>query len=116
MWLMLQKDAPGDYVVATGAAHSVRDCLEIAFDQAGIEIDDHVVIDESLRRPAEVDHLVGDVSKARRELGWEPRTSFEDLIRRMVDADYELLSSRGQPTGRRLVPRRSTGKPDSDLP
>ena len=93
MWLMLQKDAPGDYVVATGAAHSVRECLEIAFDQAGIDIDDHVVIDESLKRPAEVDHLVGDISKARRELGWEPRTSFEDLIRRMVDADYELLSS-----------------------
>ena len=99
MWLMLQKDAPGDYVVATGAAHSVRDCLEIAFDQAGIEIDDHVVIDESLKRPAEVDHLVGDVSKARRELGWAPRTSFEELIRRMVDADYELLSRRGQPKG-----------------
>ena len=113
---MLQKDAPGDYVVATGVAHSVRDCLQIAFDQAGIEIDDHVVIDESLRRPAEVDHLVGDVSKARRELGWAPRISFEELIRRMVDADYELLSRRAQPTRPGLAPSRSTGKPHSDLP
>ena len=79
-------------VIATGIAHSVRDCVEIAFDQAGVEIDGHVVIDESLKRPAEVDHLIGDTSKARHDLGWEPRTSFEQLIRLMVDADYELLS------------------------
>jgi GDPmannose 4,6-dehydratase len=91
MWLMLQRDEPSDYVVATGVAHSVRDCVEIAFDQAGLEIDDHVVIDESLKRPAEVDHLIGDASKAKRDLGWEPRTSFEQLIRLMVDADHELL-------------------------
>jgi GDPmannose 4,6-dehydratase len=92
MWLMLQQDRPEDFVIATGVAHSVRDCVEIAFDQAGISIDDHVVIDESLKRPAEVDHLIGDYSKAKRELGWEPRTSFEELIRLMVDADYELLN------------------------
>ncbi len=92
MWLMLQRDDPQDYVIATGIAHSVRDCVEIAFDQAGISIDDHVVIDESLRRPAEVDHLIGDASKAKRELGWEPKTSFEELIRLMVDADYRLLN------------------------
>jgi len=92
MWMMLQQDEPQDYVIATGIAHSVRDCLEIAFDQVGVEIDGHVVIDESLKRPAEVDHLIGDASKAKRELGWEPRTSFEQLIRLMVDADYELLS------------------------
>ena len=92
MWLMLQQDVPEDYVIATGVAHSVRECLEIAFDQAGFEIDDHVVIDESLMRPAEVDHLIGDASKARRELGWEPQTSFEQLIRLMVDADHKLLS------------------------
>jgi GDPmannose 4,6-dehydratase len=91
MWLMLQRDSPGDYVVATGVAHSVRDCLEIAFDQAGLEIDDHVEIDSSLQRPAEVDHLIGDASKAKSELGWEPKTSFEELIRLMVDADLELL-------------------------
>jgi GDPmannose 4,6-dehydratase len=95
MWLMLQRDQPHDYVIATGVAHSVRDCVEIAFDQAGIEIDDHLVIDESLKRPAEVDHLVGDASKAKRELGWEPRTTFEELIRLMVDADYRLLSGGG---------------------
>ena len=79
-------------MIATGIAHSVRQCLEIAFDQAGIEIDGHVVIDDSLKRPAEIDHLIGDASKAKRELGWEPRTSFERLIRLMVDADYQLLS------------------------
>ena len=95
MWLMLQRDDPQDYVIATGKAHSVRDCLEIAFDHAGIKIDEHVEIDDSLKRPAEVDHLVGDPSKAKRELGWEPRTSFEQLIRLMVDADCKLLSGRG---------------------
>jgi GDPmannose 4,6-dehydratase len=92
MWLMLQQDRPDDYVIATGEAHSVRECLEVAFDQAGLEISDHVEIDEDLMRPAEVDHLIGDASKAKRDLGWEPRTSFEQLIRLMVDADLELLS------------------------
>jgi GDPmannose 4,6-dehydratase len=92
MWLMLQRDEPSDHVVATGVAHSVQECVEIAFDQAGIAIDDHVKIDASLIRPAEVDHLIGDASKAKRELGWEPRTSFEQLIRLMVDADVEALS------------------------
>jgi GDPmannose 4,6-dehydratase len=92
MWLMLQRADPEDYVIATGTANSVRECVEIAFDQAGLEIADHVVIDESLKRPAEVDHLIGDASKAKRELGWEPSTSFEELIRLMVDADYKLLS------------------------
>jgi GDPmannose 4,6-dehydratase len=92
MWLMLQRDEPSDYVIATGIAHSVRDCVDIAFDEAGLEVDDHVVIDESLKRPAEVDHLIGDASKAKRELGWEPTTSFEQLIRLMVDADLKLLS------------------------
>jgi GDPmannose 4,6-dehydratase len=92
MWLMLQRDDPEDYVIATGTANSVRECVEIAFDQAGLELGDHVVIDESLKRPAEVDHLIGDASKAKRELGWEPTTSFEQLIRLMVDADLKLLS------------------------
>jgi GDPmannose 4,6-dehydratase len=96
MWLMLQRDDPEDYVIATGEAHSVRECLEIAFDQAGVAIDDHVVIDESLKRPAEVDHLIGDPSKAERDLGWKPRTTFEELIRLMVDADYKLLTGGGQ--------------------
>src|SRR6266550_1119602 len=77
MWLMLQQDEPSDYVVATGIANSVRDCLEIAFDQAGMDIEGHVKIDTSLMRPAEVDHLIGDYAKAKRQLRWEPRTSFE---------------------------------------
>jgi GDPmannose 4,6-dehydratase len=92
MWMMLQQDDPDDYVIATGVAHSVQECVEIAFDQAGLAIGDHVVIDDSLKRPAEVDHLIGDASKAKRELGWEPKTSFEQLIRLMVEADYALLS------------------------
>jgi GDPmannose 4,6-dehydratase len=99
MWLMLQREQAEDYVIATGTGHSVRECLEVAFDQAGVEIDERVVIDESLVRPAEVDHLIGDATKAREDLGWEPRTSFEQLIRLMVDADHQLLSG----ADRRLV-------------
>jgi GDPmannose 4,6-dehydratase len=114
MWMMLQQDVPTDYVVATGVAHSVRDCLEIAFDQAGLDIDHHVVIDESLKRPAEVDHLIGDASKAKRELGWEPRTSFEELIRLMVDADYELLSGGGRAAQTQLAQTRSGAKAVTD--
>jgi GDPmannose 4,6-dehydratase len=93
MWMMLQHDEPEDYVIATGIAHSVRDCVEIAFDQAGLALDDHVVTDSELMRPAEVDHLIGDYAKAREQLGWEPKTDFEALIRLMVDADLALLSS-----------------------
>ncbi|MGI8505870.1 MAG: GDP-mannose 4,6-dehydratase [Solirubrobacteraceae bacterium] len=91
MWLMLQEDEPSDYVVATGVAHSVRECLEVAFDQAGVAVQDHVAADDSLLRPAEVEHLIGDASKARERLGWNPEIGFEELIRMMVDADYELL-------------------------
>jgi GDPmannose 4,6-dehydratase len=95
MWMMLQQDLAEDYVIATGVAHTVRECVEIAFDQAGLEIADHVQVDDALRRPAEVDRLVGDATKAKRQMGWEPRTSFEQLIRLMVDADHALLSGRG---------------------
>ena len=95
MWMMLQQDTPEDFVIATGVAHTVRECVEIAFDQAGLDIDGHVRIDESLKRPAEVDQLVGDASKAARQLGWTPQTSFEGLIRLMVDADLRLLSGGG---------------------
>ena len=111
---MLQQDAPSDYVIATGVAHSVRDCLAIAFDQAGLEIDHHVVIDESLKRPAEVDHLIGDASKAKRELDWEPGTSFEQLIRLMVDSDYELLGSGGQAAMAQLARTRSEARAGGD--
>ncbi len=93
MWLMLQRDDPEDYVIATGIAHSVRDVVEIAFDQAGLKVDDHVVVDPALVRPAEVDHLVGDFSKAHDLLGWSPSTDFETLIRMMVDSDLKLLSA-----------------------
>jgi GDPmannose 4,6-dehydratase len=93
MWLMLAQDEPQDFVIATGVAHSVSKCLEIAFDQAGVSVADHVEFDEALMRPAEVDHLIGDPGKAKRMLGWEPETSFEQLIRLMVDADYERLSA-----------------------
>jgi GDPmannose 4,6-dehydratase len=97
MWLMLQQDDADDYVIATGIAHSVRDCLEIAFDQAGIPVGDHVRIDDSLKRPAEVDQLIGDPTKARDKMGWVPQTKFEQLIRLMVDADLKLLSNRARP-------------------
>jgi GDPmannose 4,6-dehydratase len=91
MWLMLQQDTADDFVIATGEAHSVRECVEVAFDQAGLSIDDHVVIDPQFLRPAEVEHLIGDATKARTMLGWEPEVSFEQLIRMMVDADLVLL-------------------------
>ena len=93
MWLMLQRDEPGDFVIATGETNSVRRCVEVAFDQAGLDWESHVRIDDSLKRPAEVDLLVGDASKAERELGWRPTTSFEQLIRLMVDADLKLLKA-----------------------
>ena len=96
MWLMLQNDEPEDFVVATGESHSVRELVEIAFDHVGLNPWDHVRSDPSLLRPAEVEHLVGDASKARAKLGWHPRTSFDELIRLMVDVDLELLA-RGVP-------------------
>ena len=94
MWLMLQQDAPEDYVIATNEDHSVRECVQIAFDEAGVDDwERYVQLDPAFVRPAEVDHLIGDYSKAKRELGWEPRTSFEELIRLMTRADLEALSS-----------------------
>jgi GDPmannose 4,6-dehydratase len=92
MWLMLQQDEPSDFVVATGVSHSVRDCVEVAFGHVGLALDDHVVLDPSYLRPAEVEHLIGDASKANRVLGWAPEVSFEQLIRMMVDADVALLA------------------------
>jgi GDPmannose 4,6-dehydratase len=92
MWLMLQHDKPDDFVISTGETNTVRRCVEVAFDEAGIEWEPYVAIDDSLKRPAEVDLLVGDSGKAKRELGWSPKTSFEELIRLMVRSDLELLS------------------------
>jgi GDPmannose 4,6-dehydratase len=92
MWLMLQQDEPGDYVVSTGETHSVRELCQIAFDQVGLSWKDHVVVDQQFFRPAEVDLLIGDPSKAAERLGWKPEVSFEDLIRMMVDADRAALA------------------------
>jgi GDPmannose 4,6-dehydratase len=96
MWLMLQQDEPQDFVIATGEPHSVRAFAEIAFEHAGLSIDHHVVLDAELLRPAEVDHLVGDASKARARLGWEPRVSFRQLVEMMVEADLERLMNAAQ--------------------
>jgi GDPmannose 4,6-dehydratase len=93
MWLMLQQDVPEDYVIATGEMNTVRRCVEIAFDHVGVDWEPHVVIDDAFKRPAEVDLLVGDASKAREKLGWAPRTGFEEMIRLMVDADLKLLGA-----------------------
>jgi GDPmannose 4,6-dehydratase len=91
MWLMLQQDAPDDFVIASGETHSVRELLEIAFSHLGLDYRDFVVLDKSLIRPAEVDLLSGDFSKAKRILGWQPEVSFSGLIRMMVDADMAVL-------------------------
>jgi len=89
MWQMLQQDKPGDFVVATGVKHSVRDLVELAFAHVGLDPARHVQTDPSLLRPAEVTTLCGDASKARAALGWEPRVNFAELVRMMVDADLE---------------------------
>jgi GDPmannose 4,6-dehydratase len=91
MWLMLQQDKPDDYVVATGETHSIREFLEMAFSHVGLSWEKYVAIDPRYYRPAEVDLLIGDASKARRQLGWEPKTKFADLVKLMVDADIQLL-------------------------
>ena len=93
MWLMLQQDEASDYVIATGRPHSVRQFVEIAFERAGLDWEQHVVLDARFLRPAEVDQLIGDASKAKQQLGWEPRTSFRELVEMMVDADVERLAA-----------------------
>ena len=92
MWRMLQQDSPDDYVVATGETHEVREFCEVAFEHVGLDYRDHVVQDERFMRPAEVDLLVGDPTKAQTTLGWELQTSFRDLVTMMVDADLALLT------------------------
>ena len=95
MWLMLQREDAEDYVIATGEAHSVRECCEIAFEEAGLgDFEQYVTIDAAFVRPAEVDHLIGNPGKAERDLGWKPDTSFEELIRLMTRSDLELLRAR----------------------
>src|SRR5687767_10645785 len=93
MWLMLQQDEAEDYVVATGVSHSVRELVEVAFGHVGLDWQRHVRTDPALLRPAEVEHLIGDPSKARQKLGWQPDVDFAGLVRMMVDADIERLKS-----------------------
>jgi len=97
MWLMVQQPEPDNYVIATGRTHSVEKLVRLAFERVGLDFKDHVVIDPALVRPAEVDLLIGDASKARKQLGWEPKVSFEELIRMMVDADLKRLSGPKKP-------------------
>jgi len=92
MWLMLQQDTPEDYVIATGVGHSVRQLLESAFGHAGLDYREHIEVDPELLRPAEVCQLLGDSSKARRKLRWEPKVHFEQLIGTMVDSDLDLVA------------------------
>jgi GDPmannose 4,6-dehydratase len=93
MWLMLQQDTPDDYVVSTNETHSVQEFVEIAFGHVGLNWQDHVVIDPKFVRPAEVDLLIGDAAKARRQLNWQPKVDFPSLVTMMVDADIKLLQS-----------------------
>ena len=95
MWAMLQQDEPDDYVVATGETHSVRELCEVAFERAGLDWERHVVVDEQFFRPAEVDLLVGDASKARDRIAWTTEVGFVELIQMMVDADIDLLHREG---------------------
>jgi len=93
MWRMLQQDTPDDYVIATGESHTVREFCEMAFARAGLDWKSHVVRDSNYDRPAEVDHLRGDASKAERGLGWRPEVGFSELVQIMVDADIATLEA-----------------------
>lgn len=93
MWLMLQREVPKDYVLATGRAHSVREFCELAFAHFGLDYREYVVVDPVFFRPSEVDLLLGDASKAKQELGWQPEIPFEDIVRLMVEADLELAGA-----------------------
>ena len=103
MWLMLQQDRADDYVIATGISHSVRELIEIAFAHVNLDWHKYVRQDPALLRPAEVDHLLGDASKAKRELDWEPKVNFKQLVEMMVDADLARLA--GSPAAQRATAR-----------
>jgi GDPmannose 4,6-dehydratase len=93
MWLMLQQESPEDFVIGTGVSHSVRDLVEFAFEAVALKPEDHVRIDPDLARPAEIQEVVADASKAKRLLGWEPKVSCEEVIEMMVKADLERLEA-----------------------
>ena len=105
MWMMLQQDQADDYVIATGVSHSVRNLVETAFGHVGLDWQKYVRIDPAFLRPAEVDHLIGDASKAKRVLGWEPTVSFEGLVSMMVDADIAALSGSPKVAATTWTPR-----------
>ena len=93
MWLMLQQDESGDYVISTGKSHNVKDFLTVAFGYVGLDYRDYVVVDKQFIRPADVETLLGDSSKAQSELGWKYTLSFEDLVQEMVTEDLKLIES-----------------------
>ena len=94
MWLMLQQEKPDDYVVATNETHSIREFLEVAFSHAGLDWNKYVEIDPRYFRPAEVELLIGDYSKAKQKLGWEPKTKFTELVKLMVEADLKKVTDK----------------------
>jgi GDPmannose 4,6-dehydratase len=104
MWLMMQQDSPDDFVIGTGETHSVRELCELAFGRVGLDYQDFVKIDPRYFRPTEVDHLLADPSKAKRELGWQPRVLFRELVEMMVDADMELAEREMRAAGKTPVP------------
>jgi GDPmannose 4,6-dehydratase len=104
MWMMLQHDEPQDYVISTGQANSVRELCRIAFDRVGLDYQQYVIVDPMLYRPAEVDHLRGDSSRAHEELGWAPRVPFRELIEMMVDADVARVQNQIKDAARRESP------------
>ena len=109
MWLMLQQEAPDDYVVGTGEAHSVQEFVEEAFAYADLDWQEYVEIDPRYFRPTEVEHLLADASKARERLGWEPKITFHDLVKIMVDADMEAAGLEPKGEGRRILDEKFTG-------
>jgi GDPmannose 4,6-dehydratase len=100
MWMMLQRDTADDFVISTGLSHSVRDLVELAFGHVGLDWHKHVRLDPALIRPAEVEHLIGDSSKARTQLGWKPSVDFKGLVAMMVDADIERIAAAARPADR----------------
>ena len=99
MWMMLQQEKPEDYVIATGAAHSVKYLISISFSHMGLNWEEYVVKDQGLIRPAEVDYLLGNPTKAREKMGWKPKLSFEEMIRIMVEEDYKILKNQVSKSG-----------------
>ncbi len=115
MWLMLQQDKPADYVVGTGETHSVKEFVEKAFSYAGLDWEKYVKIDSRYFRPTETEVLIADASKARRELGWEPKVTFKDLVRIMVDADVEALGLKSPGEGKAILAKHGLNMVDRAL-